>query len=536
MKQYIIKEKKNIFLSMFFGILSSITIIYLGLKLGNIVDYATNSDFNYMKKYTVVVFVSTVFLLIMFILEKKHRQEYIMNVANNLRNDILKNLLRIPMYQLKKNDSDYYFNIINNDIELLMDRYLDSLIEFFNASIAVIVSATILFIFHPLILLVSIIASLLPVIVSNIFIEPYKKVNNEKSKENEKYLTKIHETIYGLDVIKRSNRSNNFRNNFDKVVKSLGEKINKLEIFGYFVNRTMWSVNSLIQTLIIVVCSILILKGNLTSGALISSIILVTNFVENLTKTSINFTAIKSSKDLSKRAIDMIKNREGSNKEYVELVNESVESLRFEDVSFSYGEKSIFKSVNFDIYKNNCVAIIGKSGSGKTTLINLLLNFETRYSGSIKINDFDIRYISEEKLYRIIYLVPQDTFIFRCDLFDNISMYDERNKANIDKFENIINTLDINYLLDRNNSQNELSADNLSGGEKKRIAIARALYQNSKIIIFDEPTSGLDPRQAEIINEIIFSLSDKLRIVITHNWDEKYLSRFKKVININDFK
>jgi len=536
MNKYILREKKSIILSVFFGLLSSVIIVFLGLKLGNIVDFASASDFANIKKYTMITVISTLILLIIFVLEKKFRQEYTMNVANNMRIDILDSLLKIPMREYKENEASYYFNIINSDIELIMDSYLDSLVEFLNALFGIIVTAAILFLFHPVILLVSIIASILPIIISNLFVKPFKKINNEKSEENEKYLSKMHETIYGLDVIKRSSRSDKFKAIFNNSVKVLGDKISRLEIFEFLVNKTMWSVNSLIQTLIIVVCSLLVLNGRLKSGAIISSIVLVTYFVESLTKASVNFTAIRSSKDISKRAINII----DKNSKQLEALNiknnEEIDNIRFDKVSFSYGDKRIFEDLSLDIKHDNCVAVIGKSGSGKSTLINLLLKLESVSTGSIELNDRSLVDISEEQIYESMYLVPQDIFIFKCDLFDNISMFDERDELNIQKVKSLIDKLGIGYLWDRSEAHKDLANDALSGGEKKRVAIARALYQNSKVIIFDEPTSGLDPNQAQIINEIIFSLNDKMRIVITHNWDKGFLSRFDRVIDLKDFK
>ncbi len=96
----------------------------------------------------------------------------------------------------------------------------------------------------------------------------------------------------------------------------------------------------------------------------------------------------------------------------------------------------------------------------------------------------------------------------------------------------ILNELNIGYLVDEDGNDKAVDLGKLSGGEKKRIAIARGLYQDSGILIFDEPTAGLDPPQAKVINEIIFNLDDKLRIIITHNWDKDYLSSFDQVIDI----
>ena len=78
----------------------------------------------------------------------------------------------------------------------------------------------------------------------------------------------------------------------------------------------------------------------------------------------------------------------------------------------------------------------------------------------------------------------------------------------------------------------ELNPDEMSGGEKKRVSIARALFNNPEIIILDEPTSDLDPENKGIVNDIIFSLNDKTRLVVTHDWAEEYLKKFDKVVRL----
>ena len=105
----------------------------------------------------------------------------------------------------------------------------------------------------------------------------------------------------------------------------------------------------------------------------------------------------------------------------------------------------------------------------------------------------------------------------------------------LEKIEEIIKKVDLNYVY-QSKKDTILGNDSLSGGEKKKLELARALYRKAQVIVFDEPTSGLDPISASTIEKLIRQLDEITRIVITHNHDKDYLETFDKVVNIEDYK
>ncbi len=170
-------------------------------------------------------------------------------------------------------------------------------------------------------------------------------------------------------------------------------------------------------------------------------------------------------------------------------------SVRFEDVSFSYKpEREILNHVNFKIPAGHKLAVVGSSGAGKSTLARLLFRFYDVTSGRITIDDQDIRDISQSSLRQAIGVVPQDTVLFNDTLYYNIQYgnpqsSDEEVKraarlAHLDQF--------IAQLPDGYQTIVGERGLKLSGGEKQRVAIARTLLKNPKLLIFDEATSSLD--------------------------------------------
>ena len=196
-------------------------------------------------------------------------------------------------------------------------------------------------------------------------------------------------------------------------------------------------------------------------------------------------------------------------------------NIKISNLSFNYDDRLVLDSINLEINKNECVAFIGESGSGKTTLINIICGLMTYKSGSITIDGQELSQIDKTTYQSKIGYITQEPVIFNDTLFNNITLWDEKNKKNIDRFNNVI---DQSVLLDLitqlpNKEDTVLGSNgmNLSGGQRQRISIARELYKNKDILILDEATSSLDLDTEKLIKKTIdFIKKTCTVIIITH--------------------
>ncbi|RZK19092.1 MAG: peptidase domain-containing ABC transporter [Pedobacter sp.] len=204
-----------------------------------------------------------------------------------------------------------------------------------------------------------------------------------------------------------------------------------------------------------------------------------------------------------------------------ELTRDMIGDIEFKHVNFRYGTRvTVFEDFSLKVKKGAITAIVGESGSGKTTLLSLLQNIYPLQSGNIMIGKFDINYLTNESLRKLVAVVPQDVHLFAGNVIDNIAIGDmEPDMKKIIDICGQINILDfIEHLPQGFQTYLGENATNLSGGQRQRLAIARALYREPEILILDEATSSLDSTSEEYIHHAVSVLrkSGKTIILIAH--------------------
>ena len=246
---------------------------------------------------------------------------------------------------------------------------------------------------------------------------------------------------------------------------------------------------------------------------------------------------LKSSIIPAKEILSEIKSLEKTDLDFIRDDQNSVikldfkNKISFQNVSFSYPglKKKVINNFNLEIKKNSITGICGPSGGGKTTLINLLLGFNIPDSGNIIVDDYDISK-NIKSFQNLLGYVPQDIYLLNDTIKNNILFGLNQNKVDTDKFNQLIENCNLKELI--NQSEKGLDtligekASKISGGQAQRICIARALMNDTNILILDEATSKLDKEnEKEILDKLVKNFSNKLTIIIISHRD-KMLKNF----------
>jgi ATP-binding cassette subfamily B protein len=264
-----------------------------------------------------------------------------------------------------------------------------------------------------------------------------------------------------------------------------------------------------------------VLSNIITPGELLSFYAIIEYFTQPVASLIGMNKSLQDARIAADRLFEIMDLEKESADNKAELTNDMVGDIQFKNIHFRYGTRVIvFKGLNLLLPKGQITAVIGESGSGKTTLLSLMQNLYPLESGNIFIGDYDIKYLSNESLRKIVSVVPQDVHLFAGNVIENIAIGDY--EPDIRKIMAICNQLGIVDFIENlpegfNTTLGE-NGNNLSGGQRQRLAIARALYRDPEILILDEATSSLDSESESYVQKTISLLRDhkKTIVVIAH--------------------
>ena len=347
--------------------------------------------------------------------------------------------------------------------------------------------------------------------------EKKSSANADKMTEAQTRLTKeVLATLQGMQVIKSYNLGGENNRALRKSIKDTSRILLDLEksvapytviqriVMGTTVAMVYVSLNlnlsgelPLAETILMIMASFIIFEGLIGAGSNMAILRACENAID-----SVGF--IDSMPDM----------KEGSITEPIKNHN-----IVFKDVSFSYDDKPILKDVSAEIKENTMTAIVGPSGSGKTTFCNLIARFWDVNSGEILIGGKNIKDYKIENLMDSISMVFQDVYLFE-DTIENNIKFGKQNASHEEVVQAAKKARCHEFIEALPEGYNTLIGEggaSLSGGEKQRISIARAMLKDAGIIIFDEATANIDPENEDKLKEAIESLTkNKTVIMIAH--------------------
>lgn len=432
----------------------------------------------------------------------------------DLQNKIMKNYLKMPYKKFIRLNSSKLVNTLNSEIETFVLGVLDPIVIILIETLSISAIFIILIYLEPkgsffLIIMTMIIFLIFYKFVGNIL----KKIGKERLDVQNKVQKLVIQCLHGIKDIKIVNAENNFFFDFKNKIETLTKKLTNQKIF---MDSPRFIIEIFVVIFLVILSLIILQQGKSFSELLIIvGVFAAAGFriMPSLNRLVLSMQSLKYTSPIIDLIYNDIVNLKTNNIERLQLdknyVEEEFKEIKFENVSFKYQDDSkyIFKDINLKLLKTDFVGIYGESGVGKSTFVDILSGLLDPTSGQLLVNGKHKIKSSFLNTKDLIGYVPQ-----------NIYLNDESINSNIafgEKKEEIDNNL-VNYAI--NNSKLRNFVDELilkentligergikiSGGQKQRLGIARALYRKSKILIFDESTSSLDDLvEKEIVNSI----------------------------------
>lgn len=360
-----------------------------------------------------------------------------------------------------------------------------------------------------------------------IFKQPYKKINEEQMQQAAILNSEIIEGLRAVETIKgNANEETELECIEREYIKSL--RIGYKESMLSNIQGTISSVISGIGNLVLVYVGISsVINGDMTLGSYMAFSTLAGYFMEpigNLVNLQLSIQEANISMKRLSEILDYEREAGMEGDIEAEHIYQDIEKvdgdIAFNHVTFRYGNrKPALSDVSFTIPKGKKVALVGASGSGKSTIAKLMLKYYELEEGEITIDGVDIKDYKNDSLRRVISYVPQNIELFSKSIFENIRV--SRQNSTLEEVKAAAKAADAHDFIKRLPMQYytflEEAGNGLSGGEKQRIALARAFLKENEFYIMDESTSNLDFATENIIFDMIYNkFKNKSMLIIAH--------------------
>ncbi len=446
-----------------------------------------------------------------------------MAVVRDLKNKLFHKALRLPLSfytEQRKGDLTARINSDVLEVEVAVVAILELI---FREPIAILITVGSLIAISPKLTLISFI--LLPIsafVISRIG-KSLKRTAKATQEQNGLLFSALDEWLGGMRIIKAFNSADSVYEKFKKInlrYQQLTTKSFRKRDLSPVLNETLGA-----GVMLILVWfggkMILDKEANALDGAqFITFIIIFSQLLRPIQGISTSMANLDKASAAMDRIYEVLEADEIiKDQEFPNALNEFSNSIRFENVSFKYGEEFVLKNVSFELKKGKTLALVGESGSGKSTIADLLPRFYDIQEGEISIDGRNIKEYLMEDLRIHIGIVAQESVLFNDTVKNNIlfgdpsaSFEDIKNAAKIAHAHSFIEELENGY----ETSIGERGSK-LSGGQKQRLSIARALLKNPAILILDEATSALDTESEKIVQEALDNLlKGKTSLMIAH--------------------
>ncbi|MDY4251244.1 ABC transporter ATP-binding protein [Clostridium sp.] len=534
MRIFIFKYKKSFIVTSIFTIILASLSVYFAFILQNIIDLAEKGDINSFIKGILILVFYCIISLIIEIIQTSFLSIYKKKTMQHIKETIFNGLMKKDIKSFSEENSAKYMSILTNDINMIEQDGLNTIFSLIKDSFMFVISiVSVIYLSIPITIAIFIL-TLISFIVPQLFSKNIAKKREDYSHALESFTSKTKDILSGFEVIKNFNIINKISNLYLKSNTDVENKHLNFNLYSGIINAISSNLGALVFTAPIAIGGYFVIKGDITTGVLIALIQLMNNIIGPIATSSIYINRLKSLNPIIKKIEKIIKDDIKEEFKYkLESFNEKIE---INNVNFTYdGKKNVLKDINLTFEKGKKYALVGTSGCGKSTILKLILRYYDNFDGMILIDGKDYSDINANDMYKHISVLQQHVFMFDGTIKDNIGLYGDYSdqdiieKANMAGLSALINNLPkgIYEEVGENGCK-------LSGGEKQRIAIARALMKNSSIMLLDESTSSLDNETAYSIEKLLLALDGITSIVITHKLMKDVLINYDEIIVMRD--
>ena len=525
--KYLNKNIVSLVITFVLAIASVMLTIYVPILFGNAIDLIIDKDNVNFDNLSVILFNIFIIILIIAILQ------WIMMMVNNnvayrmtkqLRFESFNKIQKLPLKYLDAHSHGELVSVIINDVDQFTEGLLLGLTQAFSSIITIIGTICFMLYYNWIIALVVIFVTPLSLFVSKFIASKTYTMFKAQSELRAVQTGFIDEMVSNLKVVEAYNHEQENINRFEEINNELEICSLKATFFSSLTNPCTRFVNSIVYALVALVGALFVINPintalSLTVGSLTSFLSYANQYTKPFNEISSVITELQNAFACAKRVFDFIDEEEEISDKNNSVLTDVVGNVSLEHVYFSYrDDQKLIEDFNLVVKPGMKVAIVGPTGCGKTTLINLLMRFYDPVSGSISVENKNIKEVTRMSLRDSYGMVLQDTWIKKASVKENISL--GKPDASMDEIIDACKKAHCHSFIKRlpNVYDTILDSDgNLSVGQKQLLCIARIMLCLPPMLILDEATSSIDTRTEIKIQEAFNTLmKGKTTFIVAH--------------------
>ncbi len=529
MKEYLKERRLELIVLTLFSLISTMLGVRVQFVKGDILDIAIYGGKSNLSAMILFLFILIALEMGTFYIFDLFRAKYAIGNNRKLRKSFFMSLFRLSPIEIQNKKSGEYIAQYTNESDMVLGGYFGVIPLLIEIIIKIVIVSVSLFWLDAGIAVLTLFLLTTPLYVPKLVEGRLQKAQRKNVEAFEKHLSKVMEWLNGFELIKNFSMTDVVENQFDE---SIGEVLDasyqtkKLAAMSRVLSGLL---SYLSHFVILAVAAFFVANKKFSAGKFFVAVGMIDQLSYPIISLSTYLKELVSSKDIAKKFIGGIHARLLMSSDSKQALEERIEQVQFEKVSFSYGEDALIRDFNLELLSGEKCLIMGASGSGKSTLMNILLGYYEASDGKVCINRIKSGDIKD--LNRHIAVMRQEAFLFSDTLRNNLTMYrniddaklmEMLKKLRLDKFAS-------KEALDKMITEN---GSNLSGGEKKRISLARVLLSDAPILILDEPLANVDRETVSKIEDIIVEIEDKTLFVVSHQFDEEKKKVFDKQVQL----
>jgi subfamily B ATP-binding cassette protein MsbA len=441
------------------------------------------------------------------------------DIVRRIRDRVLESILGMKMEFFHKNRSGELISRSINDIERVRSVVSNTLPIMAREILTIFALLGYIFYLNPKMALLSIIFIPLTSYPLGRLAKRMKKLSHSSQEKLSDLTSRLSEIFNNIEIIKANSTQKFELERF----KEDNKKIFKINIKATktteLVSPIMEIAGSLAIALVIIYGGSEVIENKITVGSFFSFLAALFMLYTPVKRVSKLYNSMQDAVAASERIFSLIESDENRQESRGgEEINFEINSISFEDVKLSYGDKEALRGITFDVKKGEKIALVGNSGGGKSSIANLILRLYEPTEGIIRFNGHNLNDLDIQSVRENISIVTQRVYIFNDTVAANVAYGYKMDKERVITSLKKANAWDfVQELPNGIDTKIDEFGTNLSGGQRQRIAIARAIYKDPKILIFDEATSALDNSSESIIVEALQEISkNKITFIIAH--------------------